>query len=173
MKIYQMEVMTKKFRNVVKTVVEARRRNSVTLRRGGGVPQQCYWVFHLGVPGDVVQTYWWDVVDTYHCNVLVKHHWDVVACLIWDLFETSWRRNDGTSSQCPFGRLSQHSNKTSWRRTTETSWQRSSETLLEFSFGTSLGRTESRRYDVATTSCCRVGIVLIIFSYISPSVINR
>ena len=34
-----------------------RRRNNVTLRHGGDVPQRRYWVFHLGLPGDVVETY--------------------------------------------------------------------------------------------------------------------
>ena len=29
-----------------------RRRDNVTLRRGGDVPQQRYWVFHLGLTGD-------------------------------------------------------------------------------------------------------------------------
>ena len=32
------------------------RREKVTLRRGGEVPQQGYWVFYLGLPGDVVET---------------------------------------------------------------------------------------------------------------------
>ena len=34
-----------------------RRRGNVTLRRDGGVSQQCYWVFHLGLTGDVVEMY--------------------------------------------------------------------------------------------------------------------
>ena len=33
-----------------------RRRNNVTLRRGGDVPQRRYWVFHLGLTGDVIDT---------------------------------------------------------------------------------------------------------------------
>ena len=35
-------------------------------------------------------------MDTYHWDDLVTYHWDVVGCLIWDLFDTSWRRTDGT-----------------------------------------------------------------------------
>ena len=42
-----------------------RHRESVTPRRGGDVRQQRYWVFHLGVTGDVLETYYWDAVDTY------------------------------------------------------------------------------------------------------------
>ena len=34
-----------------------RRRDSVTPRCGGDVPQRRYWVFHLGVTGDVLETY--------------------------------------------------------------------------------------------------------------------
>ena len=34
-----------------------RRPDNVTLRRGGDVPQRRYWVFHLGLTGDVVDTY--------------------------------------------------------------------------------------------------------------------
>ena len=52
-----MEVMTKSFQNVEKTIAETRRRDNVPPRRGGDVPQQHYWVFHLGVTGDVVETY--------------------------------------------------------------------------------------------------------------------
>ena len=75
------------------------------------------------------------------------------GCFIWDLLETSWRRTDGTSSLRPHETLSRHINKTSWRRTTETSWQRSSKTSLGVSFETYV----RRRYDISTTSCCRVG----------------
>ena len=32
-------------------------RYKVTLRRGGDVPQRRHWVFHLGLTGDVVETY--------------------------------------------------------------------------------------------------------------------
>ena len=34
-----------------------RRRDNLTLRRGGDVPPRRYWVFHLGLTGDVVETY--------------------------------------------------------------------------------------------------------------------
>ena len=34
-------------------------------------------------------------------DVLVTYHWDVAGCFIWDLFETLWRRTDGTSSLRP------------------------------------------------------------------------
>ena len=40
--------------------------DNVTPRRGGDVPQRRYWVFHLVLTGEVVETYYWDVVDTYH-----------------------------------------------------------------------------------------------------------
>ena len=52
-----MGVMKKYFENVVETVVETRCGDKVTLRCGGDVPQQRYWVFLLGVTGDVVETY--------------------------------------------------------------------------------------------------------------------
>ena len=34
-----------------------RRRDNVTPRGGGDVPQQHYWVFQMGLTGDVVETY--------------------------------------------------------------------------------------------------------------------
>ena len=52
---------------------------------------------------------------------------NVVGCFIWDLFETSWRRTDETSSLRPLETWSRHTNKTSWRRTTEKSWRGSTE----------------------------------------------
>ena len=52
-----MEVMKKYFGNIVENVVGTRGRGNVTLRRGGDVPQRRYWVFHLGVTEDVVETY--------------------------------------------------------------------------------------------------------------------
>ena len=148
--------MTKWFENVVETALEIRRRDNVTPRVGGDVPQRRYWVFHLGVTKDVVETYWWDVADTYHWDVLVKYHWDVVGCFIWDLFETSWRRTDGTSSLRRYETSSQHTNKTSWRRTTETSWQRSTETSLGVSFETYTRCHWDVQRDVATTSPWRL-----------------
>ena len=52
--------------NVVDTILETRRRNNVTLRRGGDVLHRRCWVFHSGVTGDVGETYKLDVVDTYN-----------------------------------------------------------------------------------------------------------
>ena len=43
-------------KTILETLVETRRRDNVTPKRGGDVPQQRYWVFHLGVTGDVVET---------------------------------------------------------------------------------------------------------------------
>ena len=57
---------------------------------------------------------------------------NVVGCFIWDLFETSWRRTDETSSLRPLETWSRHTNKTSWRRTTDTSWRRSTVTSWVF-----------------------------------------
>ena len=98
----------------------------------------------------------WDVLMGRHgyvpLRVLVTYHWDVVGCFIWDVFETSWRRTDGTSSLHPLETSSQHTNKTSWRRTTETSWRRSTETSLRVSFGTYLQRRWDVQKDVVTTS---------------------
>ena len=94
-----------------------RRRDNVSLRRGGDVPQWRYWVFHLGLTWDVVGTYWWDVVDMYHWDVMVTYQWDVVGCFIWALFETSWRRTDETTMLRPLETSSRHSNKMSWIRT--------------------------------------------------------
>ena len=34
-----------------------RRCENLTPRRGGDVPQQRFWVFYLGLRGDVVETY--------------------------------------------------------------------------------------------------------------------
>ena len=88
-------------------------RDNVTLTRGGDVPQPRYWVFHLGLTGDVV--------DTYHWDVLVTSQRGLVGCFIWDLLETSWRRTDETLLLRPLETSSRRSNKMSWRRTTETS----------------------------------------------------
>ena len=54
-----MEVMSKQFEveNVVDTVRETRPRDNLNPRRGGDVPQRCYWVFYLGVTEDVIETY--------------------------------------------------------------------------------------------------------------------
>ena len=89
-------------------------------------------------------------MDTYHWDVLVTYHWEVTECFIWDLFETMWRRTDGTTLLLPL-ETSQLSNKTSWKRTTEMSWRRSIETSSGVSFEKYL-----RRLNVTTTSCCRV-----------------
>ena len=85
-------------------------------------------------------------------DVLVTYHWDVVGCLIWDLFETSWRRTDGTSSLRRLDTLSQHASKTSWRCTTETSWQHLTETSLGVSFETYLWRCWDVQKDLVMTS---------------------
>ena len=51
--------MTKQFEveNIVETVLKTRPGRNVTPRQGGDVPQRRYWVFHLGVAEDVVETY--------------------------------------------------------------------------------------------------------------------
>ena len=89
------------------------RRDNITVRSGGDVPQRRYWVFHLGLTGEVV--------ESYHQDVLVTCQRDVVGCFIWDLLETSWRRTDETLLLRPLETSSRRSNKMSWRRTTETS----------------------------------------------------
>ena len=78
-----------------------RRRDNVTLKRGGDVPQRCYWMFHLGLTEEVVDTYHlnfletyqrdvvgcfiWDLLEASHWDVLTTFHWDVVGCFIWDI----------------------------------------------------------------------------------------
>ena len=89
---------------------------------------------------------------TYHWHVLITYHWNVVGCFIWDLFETLWRRTNGTSLLRPLETSSRRSNKASWRRVTETSWPRSIETLLGVSFETYLRRHWDVQRDIATTS---------------------
>ena len=128
-----------------------RRCDNVSLRRGGDVPQWRYWMFHLGLTGDVVGTYWWDVVDMYHWDVLVAYQWDVVGCFIWNLFEMLWRRTDETSLLRPLETSSRHSNKMSWIRTSETSWRSSIETSLGVSFETYLRCRWDVQRDVVTT----------------------
>ena len=103
-----------------------RRFNNVTPRRGEDVPQRCHWGFHLGLTG-------------------------VVRCFIWGLFQTSWRRIDGTSLLRFLETSSRHSNKTWRRRTTETSWRRSIETSMGVSFETFLWRHWDVQRDVVTT----------------------
>ena len=44
-------------KTILETLVETRHRDNVTPKRGGDVPQQRYWVFHLGVTRVVVETY--------------------------------------------------------------------------------------------------------------------
>ena len=85
-------------------------------------------------------------------DVLVTYHWDVVGCFISDLFETSSRRTDGTSSLRPLDTLSQHASKTSWRRTTEMFWQCLTETSLGVSFETYLWRCWDVQKDLVTMS---------------------
>ena len=90
-------------------------------------------------------------------DVPLRRHWVFHLRLAWDVVETYC----GTSLLRPHEMSSRHTNKTSWSRTTETSLRRSTETSLGVSIwdvpATPLGRTERRHYDVATTSCCRVG----------------
>ena len=84
------------------------------------------------------------------------YHLGVFGCFIWDLFETSWRRTDGTSSLSSLETLSWHTNKTSWRRTTETYWWRSTEMPFGVSFETYLRRRWDVQRDVVTTSPWRL-----------------
>ena len=79
-------------------------------------------------------------------------HWDFVGCFILDLFGTSWRRTDGTSSVRPLETLSRYSNKTSWTCTTETPWWCSTDTSSGVSFETYLWRCWDVQRDVVTTS---------------------
>ena len=120
-----------------------RHRDYVTPRYGRDVPHRRYRMFHLGLKGDVVETYQWDVMDTYRV--------EVVVCFIRDLFETSWKRTHGTLLLRPLETLSWHSSKTSWRRTTETSWGRSIETPLGVLFEKYLRRRSDAQREVITT----------------------
>ena len=91
----------------------ARRPDNATLRRGGDVPQRRYWVFHLGLTGDVVDTYtemsWWRTSET------------PLGVSFGDLLQTSWRHTDEKLLLHPLETSSRYSNKLSRRRTTETS----------------------------------------------------
>ena len=60
-----------------------RRHKNITQRHGGDISQWHFWVFHLRLTREVVETYQWDVS--------VMYHWKVAGCFIWDLFETLWR----------------------------------------------------------------------------------
>ena len=128
-----------------------RRREKVTQRRGGDVPQQLFWMFYLGGYRRRRR----DVLMGRRGYVSLKRLGNVPLgrCWVfhWDLFETSWRRTDGTSLLRPFETSLRRSNKTSWRRTTEMSWQRSFETSLGVSFGTYLRRRWDTQRDVVTT----------------------
>ena len=117
-----------------------KRRNNVTLRRDGDVPQRCYWVFYLGVTDDVVETY----------------QWDLVGCFIWDLFDTSSGRTDGTSLLRPLKTSSRRFNKMSCKLTTETSSRRSTETSLGVSFETYLRHHWDVQRDVVKASLRRL-----------------
>ena len=112
---------------MVDIVVERRRRDNVILRRGGDVPQQCYWL-------------------------LLRHRWVFHLRLIWDFGETYW----WALSLRLLETSSRHTNKRSWRRSTEMSWQRSTETSLGVSFETYL-QSHWDVQTVATTSCCLMG----------------
>ena len=83
-----------------------------------------------------------------------------LGCFIWDSFETSWRRTDGTSLLRPLETFSQHSNKTSlktnyWDVLATFHWDVVGCFIWDLP-ATSLGRTQRCRYDIHTTSCCRV-----------------
>ena len=93
----------------IRDLLTSRCENAI-LRSGGIVPQRRYWVFHLRLTGDVMDTYHWDVLAT--CQR------DVVVCFIWNLLETSWRRTDETLLLRLLETSSRRSNKMSWRRTT-------------------------------------------------------
>ena len=86
---------------------------NIILRHSGDIPQQRYWVFHLGVTGNIVEMYKRDIVDMCHWDVLVIYHWDVIGCFIWDLFEMLCRCTDGTFLIHPPKTPSWHSNKMS------------------------------------------------------------
>ena len=135
-----------------------RQRENVIPRCGGDVPQQHFRVLYLGLTGDVEEACFWNVVDTYHWDVLVMYHWDVVGCFIWDLFETSWRRTDGTSLLRPF--------ETSLRRSNKTSWGRSIGTSLDVSFGTYLRRRWDVQRDVVATLPRRLNAGWVVYAVI-------
>ena len=149
-----------------------RQRENRISRCGGDVPQQHFRVLYLGLTGDVEEACFWNVVDTYHWDVLVMYHWDVVGCFIWDLFETSWRRTDGTSFLRPFEKSLRHSNKTPWRRTSETSWRRSIKTSMVVSFGTYQRRSWEVQSDVVTTSARRLNAGWVCLSVIRHVIIQ-
>ena len=86
------------------------------------------------------------------------------GCFIWGLFETLWRRTDGTLSFCPLDTLSRtlsrrcHVETYHWDGLATFYWDIVGCFIWDVP-ATSLGRTERSRYDVAMTSCCRmVGI---------------
>ena len=92
-----------------------RRHDNVIPRGGGDVPQRRYWVFCLGVTGDVVGCTngrlwirvtlmsWWHTTETlsgvsfetclrrcrdYWWYVVISSCWDTVTIFQWDVFET-------------------------------------------------------------------------------------
>ena len=84
---------------------------------------------------------------------LGTYHLDAAGCFIWDLFETLWRRTDGTSYQ-------QDVVKTyHWDVLVRFHWDVIGCFIWDLPTAL-LGRTKRRRYDVATTSRCRVGYAL-------------
>ena len=70
-----------------------RPRDNVTPRRGGGVPQRCYWVFHLRLVWDVAETYRWNIVVI----PLETLSWRPDKTLLRSTTEMSWRRSIETS----------------------------------------------------------------------------
>ena len=83
------------------------------------------------------------------------------------LFETSWRRTDGTSLLHPFETSLRRSNKMLLRRTTETFWRRSIATSLGVSFGTYLRRRWDVQRDVVTMSPRRLNAGWVLISILS------
>ena len=81
---------------------------------------------------------WWRTTET--------------SLAVWDVFETSWRRTDGTSSLRSHETSSRHISKTPRRPTTDTFSRRSTETLLGVSFETYLRRHWDVQRNVVTTS---------------------
>ena len=52
-----------------------RRHENVTLRHGGDVPQQYFWVFYLGLTGDVLMGHRGYVPLRRLGNVPLRHRW--------------------------------------------------------------------------------------------------
>ena len=123
---------------------------NIILRHSGDVPQQYYWVFHLGVTGNIVEMCKREIVDMRHWGVLVIYHWDVIGCFIWDLFEMLCRCTDGTLLIHPPKTPSWHSNKMLWRHTSEMLWQCSTKMSMGIWFVTYLQHHWDVQRDLVT-----------------------